>query len=129
MLQQFRRIQMALSRPPCRRDIRTVCEHREVRDEPHPVALNDERESQWHEHTEDWTGPERDQWVRIGVEDAVRQSPRKQISGSERSAADPATNEMTCFMGECRNAPRHHQQQDEVESANSQSVSTPLSSR
>jgi hypothetical protein len=76
-----------------------------VCDEPHLIAFDQKRQPQWNNNPENRAAPECHEWSGIGIENAVRQVPRKQFSRLEFPAATPATNKMPHLVRECHDDP------------------------
>src|SRR5688500_15051154 len=98
MFEEFGSIEVIVARKPSGCDVGTVGEHAEVREKPHPRASNQNRKSDRNDNAQNRAAPKRHQWYRIRIEDAVGQTPRENLSRSQRPAAGPTTNDVPHFV-------------------------------
>jgi len=94
MFQHFRSVEKPIPCDPSRSKVRSIRQHAEVGDEPSPFCPEDDREDCRNHHSQNRAAPERDEWMRVRLEEAVRQVPRKQIRIGQRPAASPAAKDV-----------------------------------
>lgn len=74
MLQQARRVEIAIIGEPRRSDLDAVGHQAKIGNEPHPVPLNEYRDTQWQGGAKYQSSPEHDKRKRVGFKKAVRKS-------------------------------------------------------
>ncbi len=122
MFQEFRCVEVLIAGPPRRCEVNTIGKYTEVSDEPHPVSANEQGQSKRNDDTNDWPTPQSYQGFRVRVKYAVRQVPWEEVSVLERTATKPSTEDVSRLVSERHDAPRRHQEDNELENANRQSI-------
>ena len=121
MFEQFRRVEVSITRYPCRCEIGAVRQDAKIGDESHPVLANEQREYERNNDANHGTTPQRNQWSRIRIENAEWQVPRNQIGTRQSPSANPSADNMPRFMDKRHDAPRRDEQDYEFENAIRQS--------
>ena len=75
MLQQLWRIEVPISRNPCSRKIRTICQQAKVSNEPHPVCTECESDGHGNHDAENGAAPKCHKRMRIRFEEAIGEVP------------------------------------------------------
>ena len=81
VFQEFGCVQMTVTSEPCRCKVQAVRQQAKVGNEPCPVVSNERRRHDGNQYTQNWATPQRNQRMRIGRKETVRQMPWIQISG------------------------------------------------
>ncbi len=81
VLKEFGCVEITVTREPCRRQVHAVRQQAKVGNEPCPVVSNTRCRQDRDQSAQNWTTPQGNQRMRIGLKEAVRQMPWIQISG------------------------------------------------